>query len=75
MSTTPKQIQHAQKDRNEWGGSAEFLLTCIGYAVGLGSNLQSEQKAIKSSNFKFLSLFLTRKFYIIIEFFLEIETN
>jgi SNF family Na+-dependent transporter len=31
------QIQHAQNDRNEWGSSWQFLLTCIGYAVGLGS--------------------------------------
>lgn len=26
-----------KKERQSWGGKAEFLLTCIGYAVGLGN--------------------------------------
>lgn len=26
-----------EDDRAQWGGKLEFLLTCIGYAVGLGN--------------------------------------
>lgn len=25
------------KARGEWGGQLEFILTCVGYAVGLGN--------------------------------------
>ena len=33
--------QEEEYDRGHWGSKAEFLLSCIGYSVGIGESLVS----------------------------------
>ena len=36
-STAENAVGDGNMERGAWGGKVEFILTCIGYAVGLGN--------------------------------------
>lgn len=53
MKSTTEVEEKEMLQRGNWGGKLEFILTCIGYAVGLGNVWRFPYLAFKNGGGKY----------------------
>ena len=57
FASTEQLAEKKEEERVQWGNKAEFLLACIGYAVGLGNVWRFPYLAQKNGGGRYYFLF------------------